>query len=64
MIRIMFSHLFQIGKLSNVSLLLRLCAGWLIEVIILSVWAAIDPFSIKLQQIGEEVSKKDLHQLL
>lgn len=46
------------------SLLLRLCAGWLIDVIILSVWAAIDPFSINLQQIGEEVSKKDLHQLL
>ncbi|XP_073258670.1 gamma-aminobutyric acid type B receptor subunit 2-like [Porites lutea] len=45
----------EIGKLSNVSLLLRLCAGWLIDVIILSVWAAIDPFGIKLQQIGEKV---------
>ena len=47
----------QIGKLSNVSLLLRLCAGWFIDVIILSTWAAIDPLTISLQMIDEEVNK-------
>lgn len=50
-------HSLQIGKLSNVSLLLRLCAGWFIDVIILSTWAAIDPLTINLQMIDEEVNK-------
>lgn len=47
----------QLGKLSNVSLLLRLCAGWFTDVIILSTWAAIDPITIHLQMIDEEVNK-------
>lgn len=49
----------QLGKLSNVSLLLRLCGGWFIDVIILSTWAAIDPLTIHLQMIDEEVNKHD-----
>ena len=50
-------HSLQLGKLSNASLLLRLCAGWLIDVIILSTWAVIDPVMIHLQMIDEEVNK-------
>ena len=50
-------HSLQLGKLSNISLLLRLCAGWFIDVIILSTWAAIDPLTIHLQMIDEEVNK-------
>lgn len=50
-------HSLQIGKLSNISLLLRLCVGWFIDVIILSTWAAIDPLTINLQMIDEEVNK-------
>ncbi|KAJ7383923.1 hypothetical protein OS493_024608 [Desmophyllum pertusum] len=45
----------ELGKLSNISLLLRLCAGWFIDVIILSTWAAIDPITITLNMIDEEV---------
>ena len=52
-----FFYSLQLGKLSNVSLLLRLCAGWFIDVIILSTWAAIDPLTIHLQMIDEEVNK-------
>ena len=40
---------FQIGMLSNMSLLLRLCAGWFVDAIILSTWAAIDPMTIQLE---------------
>lgn len=47
----------QLGKLSNISLLLRLCAGWFIDVIILSTWVAIDPITIHLKMIDEEVNK-------
>ena len=48
---------FQLGKLSNISLLLRLCAAWFMDVIILSTWAFIDPLMIHLQMIDEEVNK-------
>ncbi|XP_078375007.1 gamma-aminobutyric acid type B receptor subunit 1-like [Oculina patagonica] len=49
----------EIGKLSNISLFLRLCAGWFIDVIILSTWAAIDPIMIKLMMVDEEVEDND-----
>lgn len=49
----------ELGKLSNASLLLRLCAGWLIDVIILSTWAVVDPVMVHLQMIDEEVEDND-----
>lgn len=53
-----FSSL-QLGKLSNISLFLRLCACWFIDVIILSTWAAIDPLTKQLKMIDEEAEDND-----
>ena len=39
------------------SLFLRLCAGWFIDVIILSTWVGVDPMTIELQMIDEEVNQ-------
>ena len=45
--------LFQIGVLSNTSLLLRLCVAWFVDIIILSIWAAVDPMTRKREIISK-----------
>lgn len=55
---ILYFHLllFQIGVLSNTSLFLRLCVAWFVDIIILSIWAAVDPMT-RTRQIISKVLK-------
>ncbi|XP_029193493.2 gamma-aminobutyric acid type B receptor subunit 1-like isoform X2 [Acropora millepora] len=43
----------EIGVLSNTSLFLRLCVAWFVDIIILSIWAAVDPMTRTRQIISK-----------
>lgn len=53
---LIFLFSLQIGNLSSLSLLLRLCAGLFVDAIFLSTWTAIDPLTRQLKTINDGVN--------